>query len=204
MSNEQSAEMRRIKARTFYAAIAFAFVAAVGWYLYSIFAMPEIRPHVGDGRFANHSWRFPWVTVGIPVTGYTIEFDHFDLSSDYDASYRLEQLPIIGKEAVIYLCISDPNHKWRTDDSRRQLTATVEFDIIDGRGQSVCSVKQRLGKMYWAEPEGGKDTYGLYVLPESEFEPQRSEKYRIHLHYSADPQLSGLEGFAWIRCGGSI
>lgn len=196
--------MLRSKTSKIYLAIGLAVFAIAGWYAYAIFAMPDIQSHVGDGQFTNHSWRFPWGSVGIPITGYTIEFAHFDLSNAYDAAYTMAQLPEIGTKAGVYLCIHDPSHKWRTDKSRAQLNAAVKIDVIDEKGQSVCHIKQPLAKMIWAEPEGGQDTYGLYLLDDSFFVPQPKEKYRIKASYSPDPKLDGCEGFIWVRCGGSI
>src|SRR5215813_559035 len=121
----------------------------------AVFRMPVIQPHVGDGKFENHSWRFPWISVGLPVPGYTIEFNHFDLANPYDSTYSVGRLPQIDRRPYIYLCIKDSNRLLRSDEDRKRLTAKVQIDITDSKGQSVCHVQQPLAKMYWAGDEGG-------------------------------------------------
>lgn len=196
--------MLRSKTRKIILTIGLAVFAIVGWCAYALFAMPNIQPHVGDGQFANHSWRFPWRSVGIPVPGYTIKFDDLDLSDRVEALYRVEQLPEIGRMAGVYLCVDDPGRKFWTDESRAKLSAILEIDVVDEDGNSVCHFSQPLAKMYWAFPEGGRDTYGLYSSEESSFVSRSNEGYRIRVRYSPDPQLDGFKGFLWIRCGGSI
>jgi hypothetical protein len=191
------------KRKKIYLVIGLIALAIIGWFAYSVFAMPRIRPPAGDGTFANHSRRFPWGTVGIPVPGYTIEFEHFDLADPYDATYNVAQLPQIEQWPLVYLCVADPKRLLNTDAARHRLTAAVEFEITDSKGQSVCRVQQPVAKMWWSDPEGGRDTYGLYV-DESEFKYDPNEKYRIRVHYTPDPALKGFKGFVFIRCGGSI
>jgi hypothetical protein len=159
---------------------------------------------VGDGKFTNISWRFPWRICGIPIPGYTIEFDHFDLSTEREVSYHLEKLPLVRSEVGVYLCLNDSQHLWQTDESHTQLKGRVELEVTDELGKSVCRVNQPLAKLIWAYPEGGPETYGLYKLQESFFPAVRNKKYRIHVHYSPDPSLKGVEGFVFIRCGGSV
>jgi hypothetical protein len=87
--------------------VVFVVLAVAGWTVYSFFSMPAVRPHVGDGRFKDISWRFPWVTVGLPVHGYEINFDEFDLGNEFDATYHIEQLPSFGGDVGIYLTVVD-------------------------------------------------------------------------------------------------
>jgi hypothetical protein len=166
--------------------------------------MPPVQRHAGDGQFSNTSWRFPWVTVGLPVPGYEINFDDFDLGEEFDATYNVARLPSLSGEVGIYLSVVDPGHELRSDESRHELNATVEIEVIDGNGKLACRVQQPLGRMTWAEPEGGADTYGLYLLPQSFFKSEQNEKYQIHLRYSPDDRMSGFRGFVHVRCGGSI
>src|SRR5690349_11539523 len=69
--------------------------------LYNWLAMPDVRPHIGDGVFKDHSWRFPWRTVGLPVPGYQIDFPEFDLGKEFDATYHVEQLPQIRSKVGV-------------------------------------------------------------------------------------------------------
>jgi hypothetical protein len=165
--------------------------------------MPDVPPPVGDGQFKNISWRFPWKTVGIPIVGYSITFASLDLSRAHDVSYNVEHLPEIGKSAVVYFCIVDDSRTLQSDEARRQLKATCDIDIVDGKGQSVCHVVRSLAQMYWADPEGGRNTYGLYTM-DSVFEYGGDEEYRIRVRYSSDAKLQGFQGFVYIRCGGHI
>lgn len=174
------------------------------WLAGSTFATRDLEPSQGDGLFTNTSWRFPWKRFGIWISGYTVKFPQFDLASPFDATYRIERLPSIGKDAVIYLCVADPKNQFRTRDTRERLGATIEITVVGAKGKPVCHVKKPVAKMVWANPEGGANTYGLYSIPESYFTPGSNEKYRIQIRYVPDAQLSDLEGFIWIRCGGSI
>lgn len=192
--------MRHARSRTTLIVTAIA-VGSLVLLAYNWLTMPVARPHVGDGRFANHSWRFPWGIVGIPVPGYFIDFPAFDLGNDFDATYHIEQLPQIPPPIGVYLSILSPNRDW-SDEARKQLTAQVQIDVHDERGQRVCHVQQPLSEMVWASPEGGD--YGLYNLDESFFVPLRGARYTLRVRYSPDPRFSGLKGFVHIRCGGSI
>jgi hypothetical protein len=174
------------------------------WRVYSTFAMPVVRPHVGDGHFINTSWRFPWRTIGLPIPGYEINFDEFDLGTEFDATYHIEQLPSFGNHVGVYLSINDPERRFTHDESRKKLTARLEIEVTDRQGNTLCQVQHPLGEMVWADPEGGPNAYGLYKLDESFFSPNGAGQYRIHLHYSPDPALKNFRGFAHIRCGGSI
>jgi hypothetical protein len=178
------------------------FFGLVGMLAYYFLAMPAVRPHSGDGHFANLSWRFPWPYCGIPIPGYTIDFPQFDLATEFDATYHLENLPELPGKVGLYLSISDPNKIWRDDELRKQLVATIQFDVYDELGELICHVQQPLAKMWWASPEGGD--YGLYNLDESFFVPRTGARYTLRVRYSPDPKFSGLKGFVHIRCGGSI
>ncbi len=186
-------------------------IAAVGVLLFGLawmvayphWAMPDVRPHSGDGRFENHSFRFPWSYLGMPIPGYTIDFPQFDLSSDFAATYRLEKLPELPDRVGIYLSIYDPADIWFGENRRKTLAADVQIDIHDDEGNLVCHVEQPLAKMIWTLPEGGSKCFGLYNL-ESFFIPRTGARYIISVRYTPDSKLSGFKGFFHIRCGGSI
>ena len=169
---------------------------------YNWLAMPAVRPHVGDGQFENTSWRFPWPYFGIPIPGYEIDFPEFDLSTDFDVTYRIEQLPQLRNRVGVYLSIFDPSKLLRDDEVRIKLIAQIQLDVRDEDGELVCHVRQPLAEMSWASPEGGD--YGLYNLEESFFVSRTDGRYTLRVRYSSDPNLSGLKGFVHIRCGGSI
>lgn len=184
------------------ACVSLGIIVACGLLVYHFFAMPAVSPHLGDGRFQNTSWRFPWGDWGMPVPGYEIDFPEFDLSQDFAAEYHIEQLPELPAQLGIYLSIRDPQHNWRTDQSRKQLQGQFRFEVVDERAHQVCQMQEVLGKMVWAAPEGGD--YGLYVLQESFFPPQPGARYTLRVHYTGDAKLLHLKGFVHIRCGGSI
>jgi hypothetical protein len=58
--------------------------------------------------------------------------------------------------------------------------------------------------MYWSQPQGGVNCYGLYAIPDSYLNSHGSGWYELRVTYTPDPQLAGLQGFVYIRCGGSI
>jgi hypothetical protein len=196
--------MNRSKRATVFVAFAAALAAGIAWWTYDVFAMPSVERHSGDGRFENHSWRFPWRTYGLPIPGYLISFDEFDLSKDFAATYEIGYLPIIGREVVVYLCIRDPERKFSSDQVRKRLTNEWKLEVVNGQGKRGCELESPLAKMYWAEPEGGANTYGLYDLDGSEFKATKGGKYEIRVRYTGEPSLKGLKGFVHIRCGGSI
>jgi hypothetical protein len=173
-----------------------------GLFAYHFLAMPAVRPHSGDGHFENHSWRFPWPYLGMPIPGYTIDFPMFALSDEFDASYHFEGLPELPNEVGVYLSISDPKKIWRDDKVRKQLSARVQLDVHDEHGELVCHVLHPLAKMIWAQWEGGD--YGVYYLHESFFVPRTGARYTVRVRYSPDTRFFGLNGFVHFRCGGSI
>jgi hypothetical protein len=196
--------MRQFNSRTLYLWIGITVLLVIAWGTYRKLRMPDIPPHVGDGRFRNISWRFPWKTFGTPVTGYEISFAPFDLSNESELSYSVENLADIGKTPSIYFCVEDPNRKLRASVTRSNLRSSIEIDVIDEKGASVCHVKDLLSNLVWTGPEGGKDTYCLYSPEGSQLELNGHKGYRIQVRYSSDPQLQGFKGFIYIRCGGSI
>jgi hypothetical protein len=167
------------------------------------FALPPVKPHVGDGRFENTSWRFPYRYLGMAVLGYTIHFEEFDLSQPFEASYHVEQLPKIPKKVGLYLCIIDPAEQYWNDEARQTLTATVEITVADQNGKVVCAMEQPINKMIWTNG-GGPNTFALYNLDQSFFKPQRSARYTIRIKYQPDAALARMKGYLYIRCGGSI
>jgi hypothetical protein len=179
-------------------------VGALGLASHLWLAMPPLRPHHGDGKFKDISWRWPWGTSGIPVRGYTIMFPTFALRDKYENDFHIRNLPDIGGCPVVYLCINDPEGRLSRDVARKQLTARVYFDVLDENGRSVCQVDQSLAKMYWADSEGAANCYGLYMLPDSCFSVRKGGRYLLHVRYTSDSQLSDFRGFVYIRCGGSI
>lgn len=175
----------------------------LGGYLGSRLILWPIAPHVGDGQFRDTSWQYPWGTIGIPITGYSITFERFDLAQGYNKSYTLERLPDIEKDLGVFLCIADPRHALRGDSTRERLKAEFQFDILDEHGKLICRHENKpIAKMHWADPQGGANCYGLYSLGASEFTSRKEGKYTLHIRYSPDPQLSGFHGFIYIRCGG--
>ena len=182
------------------AALATAFVA---WRAYALFAMPTVEPHSGDGRFEKHCWRLPYIDYGLPIPGYTIDFEDFNLGQPFEATYRVERLPDLPNKLGVYLSIVDPAHRFRHDEAREPLAAAIEISVLDQNGKVVCEVKQPIAKMWWAHPEGGRDTFGLHV-EQSFFVPTKDGRYEIRVRYRPDPALSGVKGFIHIRCGGSI
>lgn len=179
-------------------------IALVAWRTYQLFAMPSFDPPTGDGRFENHSWRFPRKHFGVPIPGYMIYFDEFDLGRDFAATYRIGDLPQLARPVVVYLCIRDPLRTLRSDDVREQLTSDWVMEVFDEEGTTVANVKLSLGELIWADPQGGADTYGLYDLDGSRFEARAGETYEIRVRYAGNPKLVGFTGFVFIRCGGSI
>ncbi len=174
----------------------------MGVVLYYFLAMPTLVPHKGDGVFVNTSWRFPWVTVGIPLPGYQIKFPNFDLDRDYSASYQIENLPIVeGQHAICYLCVQGTNLKY-FDKRISQLVATFKMEVYDEHDQLVCQVDHPLRDLRWSTPlrESG---YALYSERGSRFIPLANSHYTLKVWYVGDPQLNPGSGFVYIGCGGS-
>src|SRR5262245_23823034 len=132
------------------------FVAAwFAWRAYDLFAMPFVAPHVGEGQFQNHSWRFPHRDYGLPLPGYTIDFEKFDLGQPFEATYEVARLPLAGNRVGVYLSVVDPGKKFEQLESRKRLIATIEISIIDGYDKIACKVNEPLARLVWAGDEGG-------------------------------------------------
>jgi hypothetical protein len=187
-------------------ALATVLLSLAGYLVYSrVTRLGPLPPHHGDGTFKDISWRFsPDGLLSVPLYGYEISFPTFNLRDKYETEFKMKDLPDIGNDVIVYLCVADPEHRYRSDSAREGLTASIQFDISDEHGKSICHVAKPLAKMYWANPEGGADCYGLYSLPESVFMSQKATQYRLHVRYSPDPKLVGFRGFVYIRCGGTI
>lgn len=196
--------LRRSGTTTIWLFVASLAAAVVSWGAYELFAMPAVERHIGDGQFQNRSWRFPHRDYGVPVAGYTIDFEEFDLSLPFEATYEVERLPLAGNRVGVYLSIVDPEQRFALLEARRQLTAQVEISVVDLHGKRVCRVRKSLGTLIWAGDEGGPNTHGLYDLVDSFFAPAEAGRYQIRIRYEPDPTLSGMIGFVHLRCGGSI
>lgn len=203
-SNNVPHRRRRTRSRLAIAAATVSMLAILAGLLITHTGIPRVRPHTGDGSFRNVSWRFPWQSVGLPVTGYSIHFPRFDLEQSFEATYQFTDLPNLGKPAVIYLCIHDPAAGAVGGYVNRVLTtANFIFELRDDSGSIVAGVDRPLSKMTRTN-EGGQGCWGFYDPDHSPFYSRQSSQYRLHVRYTADSELSVLQGFVFIRCGGSI
>jgi hypothetical protein len=166
---------------------------------YWLLALKTIPPHSGDGKFLDKSWR----SAVFRVPGYTITFPKFDLSTEYEESFEFSQVPNIGLQAGIYLCIKDPARAWWNNSSRKELKATVKFELLDSQGMVVTQLNSPVSALVWAT-EGEDDDHGLYLLDESFFMPDPKERYRLRVRYSPDARFGSSQGYFYIRCGGSL
>jgi hypothetical protein len=119
-------------------------------------------------------------------------------------SYEVGHLAPINNNVGVYLCVPDPSHELRSDESHQELIASLELEVTDEKGSAVVKLNQSLKVLIWSFPEGGANTHGLYDLDESFFFPEPNTRYRIRSKYKGDPKLKGREGFLLIRCGGHI
>lgn len=167
----------------------------------------RIPPSSGDGNFRDISWRFPWpsLPVGLPVTGYVVKFPAFDLGEEYHAEFAVKDLHDIDKRVWVYLLVDVGRF---SDDETQQLQATFEFEVLDGKGQTVAHAKNRLGELTWSTPLGvsdsSPDSSGLYSFKESFFQVHKGENYTLRVQYHPDPALRSRRGFVYLQSGGSI
>ena len=159
-------------------------------------------PHTGDGEFRNISWRFPWQNLGLPVPGYSIHFPRFDLGHSFEATYHFADLPDLGKPTGIYLCVNNPAADGGYID-RELTTANFRFELQDDRGVVIAAIDRPLSKMIRTN-DGGQNCWCFYDLDHSFFHTIRESRYRLRVRYVPDSELSSLEGFVFVRCGGSI
>jgi hypothetical protein len=164
------------------------------WKLHST---PIDASYQGDGKFTDTSgMRGPF-----DVQGYEVALSDLDLDGDHvqELKYRLDGLPTIGKACGVYLAIVDRDKKLRGID-QKQVGGLCEFEVTDSQGQLIAQASGALSDFIWAE--GGK--YELYQLDKSFFTPKTGEQYTLRVRFLTDPQLKGLRGYVWLRCGGSL
>jgi hypothetical protein len=159
-----------------------------------------LSPHEGDGTFKDVSWRFPYDHFGVAVWGYMISFPEFDLGKDYEAEFKVANLPDIGNEVLVFLALNDPG---RTIGAFKDALATVwEYEVVDSEGRVAVADKRLLKKFIWSEPSRLGDTYGIYEL--RCFLPRKGERYTVRVRCRSDPQLRSFKGRVYLECGGSI
>jgi hypothetical protein len=178
---------------------AIAFLLASVYWRFCVTLQP-LSPHKGDGTFKDVSWRFPYDHFGIAVWGYLTSFPEFDLGNDYEAEFKVANLPDIGNEVLVYLAVNDPG---RTIGAFKDaLTAEWEYEVADSEGRVVVADKRPIRKFVWSEPSRLGDTYGVYEL--RYFQPRKGGRYTIRVRYRSDPRLRPFKGRAYLECGGTI
>ena len=159
----------------------------------SLFWMPAVLPHRGDGAFANISQR-----VGpLAVPGYSIAMPEFDLTKPFQAEYRIANMPDIGRECGVYLAFHDSDHKyWDGPGSGR-----IEIELVDSRRTSIIKVAGGTEHFIWY---GFQDIHAAYQLHRSFFAPNVDEEYTVRVSWEPGTLAAPFKGFIYLECGGSI
>jgi len=165
----------------------------------------QVKEYDGDGNIKNISIRFALV----PIDGYTLSFEKFDLSKPFSKVYTLKNLPA-DSEPLIYLAVEDSNWNYTNDSNIAELTSAVEFIVTSGTGEEILHFQNELNDMVWSWPLSGQDVHahGLYnsrkLDKDSHFKAEDKETYTLNINYHPDEALNGHLGFLYLRFGGSL
>ena len=175
--------------------VAVATIALLGCftYIYSMFWLPSIPEHEGDGTFENLSRR----AGPFALPGYSVSMPEFDLAKPHRAEYRVAGLTNIGQECGVYLAIRDHDNHWWGETGH--MDGSLELELLDSHEQSLVTVRGRLGDYTWW---GFSDLHVLYQLHKSRFTVDTKEAYRVVINYQPDSRLAGYKGFVYVRSGG--
>lgn len=178
------------------ASLGIGLLLIIGYAAYSVFAMPHIPPHRGDGRFQDISKR----EGPFALRGYTVVFDGLDLSKPQKACYQFSSLPDIGLECALYFAIQDPHDVIESRQERRFDRGHLTLRLSTSAGSVLREINGKLNEFIWAR--FGRGDHLMYQLNRSFFFPDVAERYTLEISYTPDPQLVGFTGHACIQCGG--
>lgn len=168
---------------------------------YCIFALEPLTSHQGDGQFRDLSHY-----VGpIPVRGYSIAFDHFDLSKEYHRTFVFRRLPQIGIKCGVYFVIYDPDDSLGIGPGHKFTKAgKIHLQLVNSAGLTVVETagSPRDFIAYGGRHTGAQYLEALYDFDRSFFHPITREEYTLHVDYWPDPNLASLRAFAYLECGG--
>jgi hypothetical protein len=159
----------------------------------------QLNKYSGDGVIKDESIRF----LVLPVKGYSISFPIFNLGTNQNKSYRLSELPTIGKKVGIYFVIEDPIYYWR-DENIKTLEGGIEIILRDSKGVQLIKINSKLKDLIWSSHYAKVNGHALYNLDKSFFNSDRSQNYVLDFRYIADMKLKQTNGNVYIRCGGSL
>jgi hypothetical protein len=191
--------MNRRKSRLWWLLGVVVVVAAVG---YHCRPLEPLHAHSGDGEFTDLSWRsrFWGVFPVFDVRGFAVSMPGFDLGKDHTASYRVNHLPDIGRECMLYLAIDNPQDQWITrGEELRKLRGSLMLEVIDGDSKVIYHAQGSLSDYIWAWWNGKTLLYQLDALS---FASRPSEEYTLRVIYHADPGLALYQGYCYLACGG--
>ena len=163
---------------------------------YRLFWLPTLVPHEGDGEFTDLSRRLgPFA-----LPGYCIKLPAFDLGKPFEAEYRLTELSNIGRKCGVYLAIHDPQGRLGIGGWNHKVEGgAVRLQLLDSNGNARVQANGRPRDFIWY---GFRDVHALYQMDHSFFHPRPSEEYTLRVSYAPDRRLEGLNGYAYLECGG--
>ena len=156
----------------------------------------------GDGEIVNISWRLG----PIPISGFSIHFEEFDLSQPLSKTYNIQNLPDTDEISLI-LAFEDPRRIYDSDSKKSKLVAGINIKVFDVDNNTLMDFEGKLKSMTWQFPFGrdGSVSHGLYDVSQTinkAIDTHRAE--RIVIEYSPDSSLKEHKGRLYITWGGSI
>lgn len=174
------------------------FLISMGIFSFSNNLSDAVGGYKGDGIIKDITWKFAGI---MPILGYSVDFQDFDLSRSYKANYSLTNLPKDLHRVGVYLLIKDKRSNWPDERKKTVKDAHVIIKIKDAEGRLIKEVNQLLKDMWWADENGG---LGAYDLDNSFFEPKDGAGYILEVEYQPGIEFEGIRGNIYIRAGGSI
>lgn len=179
---------RRRRLLTVTAVTAVTIATILVWHAYSRPPMPNYH---GDGIYRDLRSR------GLGPA-YSVIMPEFDLGQSYQAEYRVAGLTKVGSDCGLCFAIL-ASKQWPEIPDFSVLHDTVSLELTDQQGRQPVKVHGQIRSFGWSEND---QIVEFFKMPDSFFNPDPRQQYRIRLSYSPAGDLVGQKGFVYIRSGG--
>jgi hypothetical protein len=133
----------------------------------------KAKRYSGDGLLTTCS--------NLLMQGYAIDFSRHPSDQPFSATYKVSQVPQIGRDPYVYLRFPSHHSVVGLDDTKKRVTASFHVDLSDASGAQTHSLDLPLAEAIWTDAGGA---YAAYRLYDSQFYFAAGQSYSLHVSYT--------------------